>query len=248
MGETKKFDKILITAGTKGIGYAVAKAFAKECKRLWLTYGSDHEHAKEVKEVLSGLAPDTSIYTVACDVTAPQSARLLLEEMSSEGFVPDLIVMNAGVTNRKSPFEISEEEWLSVFQGNVHFPVQLIQGIVPSMQRGNAIIFTGSMMAIHPHSVSLSYGVTKSAVHGLVTNLVKHLEPFGIRVAGIAPGFVDTEWQKTKPAEVRKSIEGKVASHRFASPEEVGQVFKMVAENEYFNGDIISLSGGYSYK
>ena len=116
------------------------------------------------------------------------------------------------------------------------------------MKSGSAIIFTGSMMAIHPHSVSLSYGVTKSAVHGLVTNLVKHLEPFGIRVAGIAPGFVDTEWQKTKPTDVRKSIEGKVASHRFASPEEVGQVFKMVAENEYFNGDIISLSGGYSYK
>lgn len=248
MSKTKRFDNILITAGTKGIGYAVAETFVKECKHLWLTYGSDHQHAKEAKKRLSSLAPDTSIHIIACDVTAPRSAQALLEEMSSHDFVPDLIVMNAGVTNRKSPFEISDEEWLSVFQGNVHFPTQLIKGVVPSMKSGSAIIFTGSMMAIHPHSVSLSYGVTKSAVHGLVTNLVKHLEPFGIRVAGIAPGFVDTEWQKTKPTDVRKSIEGKVASHRFASPEEVGQVFKMVAENEYFNGDIISLSGGYSYK
>ncbi|MDO4695213.1 SDR family NAD(P)-dependent oxidoreductase [Porphyromonas sp.] len=244
----KKFDNILITAGTKGIGLAVAKAFANHCDHLWLTYASDHKQADQVASELTQMAPQLSVHAVVCDVTDSNSAQELLKEMKAKAFVPDLMIMNAGVTNRKSPFEITDEEWDAVFQGNVHFPVKVIREIAPIMKSGSAIIFTGSMMAIHPHSVSLSYGVTKSAVHALVTNLVKHLEPYGIRVVGIAPGFVDTEWQKNKPVEVRKSIEGKVASHRFAAPDEIGSAFKMVAENEYFNGDIISLSGGYSYK
>lgn len=240
-------DNILITGGTKGIGLAVAKYLAPDCKRLWLTYGSDHQSATDAVEELNSRTT-ARIEASPCDITLPDSASILLEMMDRHDFVPDLIVMNAGVTSRKSLFEISEEEWKAVFEGNIHFPIKLIQGLAPKMKRGGAIIFTGSMMGIHPHSVSLSYGVTKSAVHSLVTNLVKHLEPHGIRVTGVAPGFVDTEWQKNKPQEIRKSIEGKVATHRFATPEEVGQVFKMVAENEYFNGDIITLSGGYSYK
>jgi 3-oxoacyl-[acyl-carrier protein] reductase len=103
-------------------------------------------------------------------------------------------------------------------------------------------------MGIYPHSVSLAYGVTKSAVHALVKNLVKFLAPYGIRVNGVAPGFVDTEWQKEKPLEIRRSIEGKVSLGRFCEPEEIAEVYKMVIGNSYLTGEIIVVDGGYSYK
>jgi 3-oxoacyl-[acyl-carrier protein] reductase len=90
--------------------------------------------------------------------------------------------------------------------------------------------------------------VTKSAVHALTKNLVKFLTPYHIRVNAIAPGFVDTEWQKNKPQEIRRNIENKLASGRFCLPEELADVYKLLIENQYINGEIIVVDGGYSYK
>lgn len=135
-----------------------------------------------------------------------------------------------------------------MFFANVHFPVFLLQRIVGFINKGGSIVFTGSLMGIQPHSVSLVYGVTKSAVHALVKNMVKFLVPYELRVNAVAPGFVDTEWQKTKPAEIRRNIENKVSLGRFCDPEELAEVYRMLVENSYFNGEVIVVDGGYSYK
>jgi 3-oxoacyl-[acyl-carrier protein] reductase len=103
-------------------------------------------------------------------------------------------------------------------------------------------------MGIEPHASSLSYGVTKSAVHALTQNLVKFMVPYQLRVNAIAPGFVDTDWQKNKPEDVRRNIENKIALGRFCMPEEIAEVYQMLIENKYFNGEIITFDGGYSYK
>ena len=123
-----------------------------------------------------------------------------------------------------------------------------MQRIVSLMNKGGSVVFTGSLMGIQPHSVSLVYGVTKGAIHALVKNMVKFLVPYELRVNAVAPGFVDTEWQKTKPIEIRKNIENKVALGRFCEPEELAEVYKMLIENSYFNGEIVVVDGGYSYK
>ena len=69
-----------------------------------------------------------------------------------------------------------------------------------------------------------------------------------MRVNCICPGFVETEWQKKKPAEIRASIESKIALHRFATPEEIAHLTCAVLENPYVNGSIINVDGGYCYK
>ena len=79
-------------------------------------------------------------------------------------------------------------------------------------------------------------------------NLVKFMAPYKIRVNAIAPGFVDTDWQKTKPAEIRRNIENKIALERFCDPDELAEIYKLIVENNYLNGEIITVSGGYSYK
>ena len=160
----------------------------------------------------------------------------------------DGLVFNAGMTCRDPFEELSFEDWDRVFFANVHFPVFLLQKIVGRINKGGSIVFTGSLMGIQPHSVSLAYGVTKSAVHALVKNMVKFLVPYELRVNAVAPGFVDTEWQKTKPAEIRRNIENKVSLGRFCDPDELAEVYKMLIENSYFNGEVVVVDGGYSYK
>ena len=160
----------------------------------------------------------------------------------------DGLVFNAGMTCRDPFEELSFEDWDRVFFANIHFPIFLLQKIVGRINKGGSIVFTGSLMGIQPHSVSLAYGVTKSAVHALVKNMVKFLVSYELRVNAVAPGFVDTEWQKTKPAEIRRNIENKVSLGRFCDPDELAEVYKMLIENSYFNGEVVVVDGGYSYK
>jgi 3-oxoacyl-[acyl-carrier protein] reductase len=69
-----------------------------------------------------------------------------------------------------------------------------------------------------------------------------------IRINAVAPGFIDTEWQKNKAEEIRHRIENNIALKRFGLPEEVADACIFLLNNKYVNGEIIVLDGGYGYK
>lgn len=237
----------LITGGTKGIGKAVASCLAKAGYNLLLTYSSDTSSAEQIQKELAEQY-GIKIYILKADIADYSSIDSISQYISTQAIQLDALIFNAGLTCRDSFEEISLQDWEKVFFANVHYPVFLLQKIIGSIKKGGSVVFTGSSMGIHPHSVSLAYGVSKNAVHSLVQNLVKFLTPYHIRVNGVAPGFVDTEWQKTKPAEIRRNIENKISLGRFCDPDELAQVYKMLIENSYFNGEVVVVDGGYSYK
>ncbi len=238
---------VFITGGTKGIGYAIAEKLAKSGYNLILTYNSDEKCAIQAQNSLKEIS-SSKIEILQADITEKESISKIDSFLDEHDIFLYSIVFNAGITCR-TPFEQTTlEEWEQVFFGNLHFPVFLLQRILSRIENGGNVLFTGSLMGMYAHSVSLAYGVTKSGVHALVKNLVKFLQPYNIRVNAVAPGFVDTEWQKNKPAEIRKNIENKIALGRFCSPEELSETYKMLIENKYFNGEIIVMSGGYSYQ
>lgn len=238
---------VFITGGTKGIGKAVAECLAKAGYQLILTYSADQETAVNTQQELH-TKYQVSVSVIQADNSDLHAIDVIAAYLEEKEIYLDAIVMNAGTTCRDSFEQMQYKDWERVFCTNVHFPVFLLQRIVSRIRKGGSVVFTGSLMGIEPHSVSLAYGVTKSAVHSLVKNLVKFLVPYEVRVNGIAPGFVDTEWQKNKPKEIRQNIERKVALGRFCDPMEIAEVYKMLIENSYFNGEVIVVDGGYSYK
>lgn len=237
---------VLITGGTKGIGKAVAVCLGKSGYNLLLTYASDEDTANSTREELLALSVDVRL--IKADIAKTESINDISAFLNTYDLHLDSIVFNAGLTCRDSFENLRIEDWERVFYANVHFPVFLLQQIISRISAGGSIVFTGSAMGIEPHSVSLAYGVTKSAVHAMVKNLVKFLVPYNVRVNGVAPGFVDTEWQKNKPKEIRQNIERKVSLGRFCDPDELAGVYKMLIENSYFNGEVVVVDGGYSYK
>ena len=240
-------DCALITGGTKGIGFSVAKCLGEMGYNLILTYGSDAVTAKQSSDFLCN-EYEIGVTTLCADITDKKSIDIVSNHIMNNNLILDIIVFNAGITCRDSFKEMKYEDWEQVFFANVHFPTFLLQRLLCNINYGGCVIFTGSLMGIHPHATSLSYGVTKTAVHSLVKNLVKFLAPQNIRVNAVAPGFVDTEWQKNKPDEIRESIENKIALRRFCEPDELAGIYKLLIENTYINGEIIVVDGGYSYK
>ena len=236
-----------ITGGTKGIGKAVASCLGEAGYNLILTYASDKNTAEST---CLGLQQKygVSVFALQADISDKKSINKIYDYLVTNNLKLDALIFNAGLTCRDPFEELSLEDWERVFFANVHFPVFLLQKIVGLINKEGSIVFTGSLMGILPHSVSLAYGVTKSAIHSLVKNMVKFLTPYDLRINAVAPGFVDTEWQKTKPAEIRRNIENKVSLGRFCTPEEVASVYKMLIDNKYFNGEVITVDGGYSYK
>ena len=238
---------VLITGGTKGIGKAIAIELARSGYQLILTYATDSAAADAFRlELKNDFSCNAEV--LHADITSKEAVETIYSFLKEKNIKLFSLIFNAGITSRVSFEEITVEDWEKVFYANVHFPVFLTQRILSNIETGGNIVFTGSLMGEYPHSVSLAYGVTKSAVHALVKNMVKFMAPYKIRVNAIAPGFVDTEWQKTKPAEIRKNIENKIALERFCDPGELAQVYKLIVENNYLNGEIITVSGGYSYR
>ncbi|MGM9759832.1 MAG: SDR family NAD(P)-dependent oxidoreductase [Parabacteroides sp.] len=238
---------VLITGGTKGIGQAVARCLAKAGYPLLLTYHADEVAAETARQTLQE-GYGVEVRLLRADNADPASIDRIDNYLEEQQLTLQALVFNAGLTCRDSFETLKPADWERVFYANVHFPVFLLQRLVKRMDAGGSVVFTGSLMGIQPHSVSLAYGVTKSAVHALVKNLVKFLVPYQIRVNAVAPGFVDTEWQKSKPAEIRRNIENKTSLGRFCDPGELADVYKMLIENSYFNGEVVVVDGGYSYK
>ncbi len=237
----------LITGGTKGIGKAVAVCLAKAGYDLLLTYASDETTAASLAAALRKDHAVT-VDVLQADITRKESIDRIENRLNEAGMKLDAVVLNAGTTYRATFEEMNLAEWERQFFANVHFPVFLLQHIVGRLECGAAVVFTGSLMGVEPHATSLSYGVTKSAVHALTKNLVKFLAPYGVRVNAVAPGFVDTDWQKNKPAEIRRNIEAKVALGRFCHPDEVADIYRMLIENSYMNGSVVVADGGYAYR
>lgn len=236
---------VLITGGTKGIGHAVCEALLKEGWVVVATYGSDVQTAAARTAAYEKEAPGR-FFTLQADCTDLDSVAIVDAFLEARHLRLDALVINAGITDRSAFQDITPESWRRVFTANIDYPVFLIQRLFNRFNDHGAIVFTGSLMGIHPHAMSLAYGVSKSAVHALVKNLVKFMAPKQIRVNAVAPGFVETDWHRNKPSTIRSNITNNLVAGRFGQPKEVAEVYLMLIRNTYMNGEVVVCDGGYA--
>ncbi|MCW3806397.1 SDR family NAD(P)-dependent oxidoreductase [Plebeiibacterium marinum] len=237
----------LVTGSTKGIGKAIGIKLLKEGYFVVFNYSNSESGATSLRNEIT-VEFKGKFEILKADFSNLDEVDVLTESIVS--IIPkiDLIVFNAGLTDRDVFGKIESDNWLKVFNANLNVPFFLMQALLPSLNKDGNIVFMGSMLGNLPHSVSVSYGVSKSAVHALVKNMVKFLSIDGIRINAIAPGFVDTDWQKNKPEWLREKIKGKVALKRFAKEQEVADLCWHIIQNKYLTGQVIQLDGGYNYE
>lgn len=236
----------VVTGGTKGIGYSIVEMLLKKGYFVYLTYSHDEAAAVKASHALECISSQFCVEKVDQGDLVQVSSftkKILMKHPQI-----DCLVCNAGKTVRKTIAELANGEWEDVFSVGLNSHVYLIRDWWKLLQNNSRIVFIGSEMGIRPHSMSVAYGVMKAAVHAFVKNLVKEFEGTGTTINAVAPGFVETEWQKNKPMEIRKNIEKKSACHRFARPEEIAHAVEFCLDNAFLNGSIIEINGGYNFK
>jgi len=238
---------VLVTGGTKGIGKAIVLKYLHQGCYAIITYSSDDETAELFQRELDVNYKD-KYEIIKADLSKIEEVKIMCNIIRCKYRKIDYLILNAGATNRNSFSDMTIDEWNYVINVNLTMPFFIVQSLVDCIIKGGSILFIGAVMSIYPHAISIPYAVSKAGVHMLSRQLVKHLAPYKITVNTIAPGFVDTPWQKSKPLEQRIRIENKIALKRFALPEEIAQLCWDISQNAYINGSLLEIDGGYCYE
>ena len=238
---------VLVTGGTKGIGKAIVLKYLHQGCYAIITYSSDDETAELFQRELDVNYKD-KYEIIKADLSKIEEVKIMCNIIRCKYRKIDYLILNAGATNRNSFSDMTIDEWNYVINVNLTMPFFIVQSLVDCIIKGGSILFIGAVMGIYPHAISIPYAVSKAGVHMLSRQLVKHLAPYKITVNTIAPGFVDTPWQKSKPLEQRIRIENKIALKRFALPEEIAQLCWDISQNAYINCSLLEIYGGYCYE
>jgi len=238
----------LVTGAARGIGRAIAVAFAREGARVAISYLTREREARETIAALPG-GPHLA---VRADLTRPDDAeRLVGETVAALGRL-DVVVNNAGIWEAHPIDTASSDEWLQAWRRtlavNLLAPANVCYFAARWMKErgGGRIVNVSSRGAFRGEPEAPGYAASKAGLNALSQSLAQRLAPHGIYVAVVAPGFVDTERVAPRLAgESGAEIRAQSPLGRVATPEEVASAVLFFASpgSEFTTGAILDVNG-----
>jgi 3-oxoacyl-[acyl-carrier protein] reductase len=236
----------LVTGASRGIGAAIARAFAAQGAALLLCARSE-----VVETVARDLdRPQHPARAMRGDIGEPNFARELITSVRKEHGRLDVLVNNAGILQEGRIGMIPVEQMREVLNVNIMSVMMLTQYAVRAMDpsRQPSVVNLTSIAATHGMVGVTAYAASKGAVVGYTRSSAKELAPKGIRVNAIAPGFIDTDMVRGMPADLYQQRLGTIAMGRIGTPEDVANVALFLASDlsRYVTGQVIGVDGGMS--
>ena len=195
----------LITGGTRGIGLAMARAFAREGCNLVITAREERSLHKAGRELLR---ERVRVLAHPCDVRDPHSVDDLFRHIRREFPRLDILINNAGIAHASLPVEqLPFPTWRDVFATNVDGMFLVTQAGLGLMKRGATIVNNLSIAATRVFPGSAAYNASKHAALGFTNTLREELRSRGIRVIGLQAGATDTDiWNSLWPQAPRRKM------------------------------------------
>ncbi len=242
----------IVTGASRGIGEAIAAAFAAEGARVVLA-ARKPEGLEAAAGRINSKNPGAA-FARACHVGKVEQIEELLDWTEKEHGLPDVLVNNAATNPYFGPM-IDIEAWAyeKTFEVNLRGPFEMTRKLAQrwmEKERPGVVVNVASVAGMRAAPLQGVYGMTKAALISMTRTLSVELGPSNIRINAVAPGLVDTRFSGTLigSPEIVKHFTDKTALHRYGQPEEIAPAVVFLASDEsaYMAGQTICLDAGYT--
>ena len=236
---------VLITGASRGIGRAIATAFAAE--------GADVVVTARTREALAETAAAIEAHGRRClplamDVSDSAAVDAGIREALAAFGKIDVCVNNAGITKDMLLIRMTDAEWDDVMDTNLKGTFLVTRAVARPMmrQRKGAIVNISSIIGLLGNAGQCNYSASKAGQVALTKSTAKELASRGIRVNAIAPGFIETGMTDALPEEMKKAMLDTIPLKRFGTAEDIAKAVLFLASEEaaYVTGQTLSVNGG----
>lgn len=241
---------ILITGGTKGIGFSIAKRLAQKDETVFLVYHSDDEAANYAKAKLE--KSGATVHLIKSDVGTIDGAQSIHTAVAETGSTLTGIVHAAAMIYPTNLLDTDLQKFTKAVETNGLSLLYLVHQLRPLMDRGTSIVFISSMGARIPSPFYGALGVGKALAESVIRYLVAELAPKGIRINAVAPGLVETSSvaNMVGSEEAAQRVFEKSAktnpSGRLSKDSDYASLveYLLTPEAEFIQGQVIAATGG----
>lgn len=241
-------DCIIVTGASKGIGLAIAKAFAKEKNNLVITYKSEMNKEDQDKIINQFSEYDIEVLLKQVDVKDYQACESLVDEVYEKFDAVKVLVNNAGITKDNLIIKMSDADFNDVIDTNLigTFNMSKLVGKKMFKQKEGCIINIASVIGIMGNIGQSNYAASKAGVIGFSKSLAKEMAMRNVRVNCVAPGFIETRMTEMLDEKVSEKIMENIPLKRYGQPEDVAETVLFLASPKasYITGQVINVCGG----
>jgi 3-oxoacyl-[acyl-carrier protein] reductase len=225
---------VLVTGGNRGIGLAIAQAFAKQGDRVAITH--------------RGTGAPAGLFGVTCDVTDSDAVDAAFTTIEAELGPVEVLVANAGVTDDTLLMRMSEDQFANVVNTNLTGAWRCARRAATKMVRGRwgRMVFISSVVGLSGGAGQVNYAASKAGLVGIARSITRELGTRNVTANVVAPGFIDTDMTAALSEARRAEIIKSIPAGRLAAADEVAGVVTWLAGDAagYVSGAVIPVDGG----
>jgi len=225
---------VFVTGGNRGIGLAIALAFAKQGDRVAVTH--------------RGSGAPEGLLGVRCDVTDGAAVDAAFTEAEAAHGPVEILIANAGITDDTLLLRMTEEQFSRVLDANLTGAYRVAKRATKSMLRARwgRMVFISSVVGLSGGAGQVNYAASKAGLVGVARSIARELGSRSITANVVAPGYVDTDMTAELPAARQQEILGSIPLGRQATTEEVAAAVTFLASDAagYITGAVLPVDGG----